>query len=322
MSNLRRFSSLANVAGLIAAWLLVFGFFSFKKHDTFMTVANLELLARQTTIVALASLGMTMIIVSGGIDLSVGSVVAFVTVAIAATLKAGQGPWVALFAGLLAGVLAGLLNGTLITKLKVGPFIVTLGTLLIIRGVAKDIADEQKIDAPTNWLGDLIATLGPQDHWKIFPIGVWLTLVCAVLVSLLMKKTRFGRHIVAVGSNEAAARLCGIPVSRVRLAVYVLAGLFFGLAGLMQFSRLTVGDPTVAAGLELDVIAAVVIGGASLNGGQGSVLGSLIGAFIMTTIRAGCSQMGYKNYVQEIVTGLIIVGAVTLDKLRSKSPST
>jgi ribose/xylose/arabinose/galactoside ABC-type transport system permease subunit len=134
-----------------------------------------------------------------------------------------------------------------------------------------------------------------------------------------MRYTRFGRHVVAVGSNEQAARLCGVPVERVKLAVFTLSGLFAGLAGLLSFSRLTVGDPTTAQGMELDAIAAVVIGGASLNGGQGSIAGSLLGALIMTTIRAGGSQYGLSNWVQEVVTGTIIVLAVALDRLRMKS---
>lgn len=321
MNAVRRLASALNVAGLVLAWLLIFGYFSLKKGATFYGSYNLVLLARQTTIVAMAALGMTLIIVSGGIDLSVGSVVALVTVAIAASLKAGHGPWMSLLIGLVAGVVSGLLNGLLITRLKVGPFIVTLGTLLVVRGAAKGIANEQKIDAPDTWLNNLLATLSKDEAWKIVPTGVWLMLALAVVVAFVLKRTRFGRHVVAVGSNEAAARLCGVPVERVRLGVYVLGGLFFALAGLMQFSRLTVGDPTVASGLELDVIAAVVIGGASLAGGQGSILGALLGALIMSTIKAGCAQLGISNWVQEIVTGSIIVAAVALDRLRVKSGS-
>jgi len=300
---------------VIVALAIVFG----SINPNFWSATNLANVSRQMSILALLSLGQTFAILSGGIDLSVGSVVALVTVTIAASLKAGVAPWTALFIGLGAGVVSGLLNGALVTKLKVGPFIVTLGTLLVIRGIAKGISHENSIYPPDSWLNDLLARLSPAESWKLVPIGVWLTLVFAILVSLLMRRTRFGRHIVAIGSNEAAARLCGVPVGRVRLAVYVLGGLFFGLAGLMQFSRLTVGDPTAATGLELDVIAAVVIGGASLAGGQGSILGSLLGAFIMTTISAGCAQMSYPNWVQQIVTGTIIIGAVALDKLRVKS---
>jgi ribose/xylose/arabinose/galactoside ABC-type transport system permease subunit len=152
----------------------------------------------------------------------------------------------------------------------------------------------------------------------VFPPGVWLLFLLAFGVGALLLYTRFGRHVFAVGSNEEAARLCGIDVARVRLAVYALGGLFAGIAGLMQFSRLTVGDPTGAIGLELNVIAAVVIGGGSLSGGEGSVLGCLIGALIMQVIQSGCSQMGWPNWVQEIVTGAIIVAAVTLDRVRRR----
>ena len=148
------------------------------------------------------------------------------------------------------------------------------------------------------------------------PTGVWLTIVMAIVVALVLRYTVFGRHIVSIGSNEQAARLSGIPVERVKVFIFMLGGVFAGLAGLLQYSRLTVGDPTVAVGLELDVIAAVVIGGASLSGGEGSILGSVLGALIMTTIRAGTSQMGLANWVQEIVTGSIIVVAVALDRIR------
>jgi ribose transport system permease protein len=134
----------------------------------------------------------------------------------------------------------------------------------------------------------------------------------------LLRYTRLGRHIFAVGSNEQTARLCGVATDRVKVIVYAINGMLIGLAGLLQFSRLTVGDPTVAMGLELDVIAAVVIGGGSLSGGEGSILGSIVGALIMTTIRSGCSQMGLPNWVQEIVTGLIIVLAVAIDRFRHR----
>jgi len=199
------------------------------------------------------------------------------------------------------------------------PFIVTLGTLLLVRGVAKGMAHEQKIDAPLSWLTELLAILPPGRRWLLFPPGVWLMILLAILVAAMLKYTRLGRHIFAVGSNERTARLCGIHINRVKLLVYSISAAFAGVAGGMQFSRLTVGDPTVAVGLELDVIAAVVIGGGSLSGGEGSILGSLIGALIMTVIRSGCSQMGLPNWVQEIITGVIIVLAVALDRMRHRT---
>lgn len=307
-----------NLVGLIVAWVILFIGFSLAVPHSFPTLANLELLARQSTIVALAVLGTTFVIASGGIDLSVGSVVALVTVVIAGVVHAGYDPALALVAGLLAGGICGLLNGGLIVGLRVTPFIVTLGTLLLLRGLAKGLANEQKIDSKLTWLNDLLQVLGKAERWKLVPVGVWVMLVLAVVLSLVLARTVFGRQTLAVGSNEMAARYAGIPVAKVRLLVYVLGGVCSGLAGLMQFSRLGVGDPTVAIGLELNVIAAAVIGGASLSGGRGSIAGSLLGALIMSTIASGSSQMGLPNWVQEIVTGAIIVLAVALDHFRQR----
>jgi len=259
-----------------------------------------------------------MVIIGGGIDLAVGSIVALVTVVIAWLLAHGAAPLAAAGGGLLAGLICGLLNGVLITRLKLVPFIVTLGTLLIFRGLAKGLAHEQKIDAPLTWLNDLCAALKPDHAWMLVPPGVWIFAVLAILVALALRYTRFGLHTLAIGSNEQAARLCGVPIEKTKLLIYSLSGLFAGFAGLMQFSRLTVGDPTVAAGLELDAIAAVVIGGGSLAGGEGSVLGTIVGALIMTVIRSGCTQIGLSNWLQEIITGLIIVSAVVLDRLRHR----
>jgi len=310
-----------NRLGPVLALVVIYGLFVFLAPSSFSTVRNLETIARQTAIVSMAALGMTIIIISGGIDLSAGSMVALSTVVIAMLLQAGVNPWVAAFGGVAAGAICGLINGLLITRLRVVPFIVTLGTLLILRGVAKGLAHQQKIDVDPEalrWLETLLAALRPGEHWMLVPIGVWLMILLAVGVSVLLRYTRFGRHVFALGSNELTARLCGVAVERTKVLVYTLGAMFAGLAGLLQFSRLTIGDPTVAVGLELDVIAAVVIGGGSLSGGEGSVLGSIVGALIMTTIRSGCSQMGLPNWVQEIVTGGIIVLAVAVDRLRHR----
>ena len=309
---------LLKTLGPLAGLALVCGLFAALAPGSFSTLANLETIARQTTIVGTAALGMTVVIIAGGIDLSVGSVVAMSTVATASLLNVGWAPLLAGVGGLVSGLLCGLLNGALVIRLRVVPFIVTLGTLLVVRGAAKGFAGEQKIDAPITWLNDLLAALPPETSWMLVPAGVWGMLVLAVVTALVLHQTVFGRHVFAIGSNEEAARLSGVPVDRVKLAVYAVGGAFGGLAGLAQFSRLTVGDPTVAMGLELDVIAAVVIGGGSLSGGEGSVLGTLVGAMIMTVIRSGCSQMGLSNWIQEIVTGGIIVLAVALDRLRHR----
>ena len=285
---------------------------------SFLGAANVALILRQTAIVGTAALGMTLIIAAGGIDLSAGAVIALTTVVIAVAQNAGYSAVNAAFLGILAGGLAGLVNGLLVTGLRVVPFIVTLGTMQVVRGAAKGLAHEQKVDAPTTRLNELLATLRADDRWLLFPPGVWLMVVLAVLVAVLLNYTRFGRHLLAVGSNESAARLAGVRVEGTKRWVYLLGGLLVGVSGMMQFARLSVGDPTVATGLELDIIAACVIGGASLAGGEGSVLGSLLGALIMTVIRAGGSQLGWANWIQEIATGIIIVSAVAIDRVRQR----
>ena len=310
-----------NLIGLVVAWAVIFAACCYFVPNNFASQRNLETLVRQSAIVSACALGMTYVIISGGIDLSVGSIAAFVSVVIAWCLRAGYSPTVALLIGVTSGALCGLVNGLLITRLKVVPFIVTLGSLLIVRGAAKGLGHEQKIDAPLTWLKDLLAALQKGHEWQLAPWGVWAVLVLAGGMAATLAYTRFGRHVVAVGSNENAARLCGVRVERVKTWVYVLSGLFAGFAGLLYFSRLTVGDPTAAVGLELDVIAAVVIGGASLSGGQGGIAGTLIGALIMSTIRAGGSQMGLPNWVQEIATGTIIILAVALDGIRKRKPA-
>lgn len=312
--------SFLNLVGLIAAWLLIFGFFSWRVPGSFPTLINLQTLARQGTLDAAAALGATFIIISAGIDLSVGSLIAFVSVAIAIGLRMGYSPGVAVIAGFVLGPAWGLVNGLLITKLRVGPFIITLGTMLAIRGAAKGIASEQSVYPPhSTWMNTMLEAVPKSRSWEILPWGVWAVLVCAILMSVVLRYTRFGRHVVAIGSNEHAARLCGVPVDRVKILVYVLGGLFGAAAGMCQFSRLEMGDPTSAFGEELNIIAAVVIGGASLSGGQGSIAGSLLGVLIMVTIASGATQMGLPDWVQQVVTGAIIVLAVALDQVRLRA---
>lgn len=299
--------------------LLVFVLFATFAPSGFTSLRNLEAIMRQTTIVGIAALGMTLVIITGGIDLSVGSIVALVTVIVALLLQLAVAPLLAVLIALAAAAACGALNGLLVTRLKLLPFIVTLGSLLVFRGIAKGLAHEQKVDAPVTWLNELLAVLKPAQDWMLVPPGVWLLGSLALLVFVLLGYTKFGLHLKSVGSSESTARLCGVAVTSVKVWVYTISAVLAGVAGVMQFSRLTVGDPTVADGLELDAIAAVVIGGGSLSGGRGSVAGTILGALMMTVIRSGCTQIGLLNWVQQMVAGVIIIIAVTLDSLRQRS---
>lgn len=308
---------LLNTTGPFLGLLLVIGLFSLSAEvrPYFLTGANFKIILTQTVIVAVGTLGMTLIIVSGGIDLSVGSVVALASVVGATTLTHGQPAWLAAALSLGVGVGVGLLNGLIIGGLRMMPFIVTLGMMGVARGIAKWLSGNQTVDASDSVINKLMELKNPTRLFPV-PLGVWLTLGLAALMAIVVRKTVFGRYLFALGTNEPAARLCGIRVQLQKVWIYSVAGLFFGLAGLLQLSRLTQGDPTVAIGLELDIIAAVVIGGASLSGGAGSILGSLVGALTMAVLRNGSNQMGWPTYMQEIIIGIVIMIAVGLDKFR------
>jgi ribose transport system permease protein len=307
-----------NVVGPFFGLLLVLGLFSLNSgvRPYLFTGGNLKIILIQTVIVAIGALGMTMIIVSGGIDLSVGSVVAFTSVMGATLLVKVCSTGMTIILTVLAGGLIGLLNGLIIAGFDMTSFIVTLGMMGVVRGAAKWLAGNQTVNTPPGApLEHLMARASPTQLFPL-PPGVWIAAGLAVIIAVVMRQTVFGRYLFAIGSNEATARLCGIRVRLQKILTYALAGLLFGVAGVMQVSRLTQGDPTVAIGLELDIIAAVVIGGASLNGGTGSVLGSMIGALIMAVLRNGSNQMSWQNYTQEIIIGIVIILAVGLDRLR------
>jgi len=316
--------------GLLQAWvnrlgpvlglLLVILIFSLLMDSPahFLSANNLRIVLSQTVIVAIGAIGMTLIIISGGIDLAVGSTIALTGVVTALGINAGFSPAVALAAGIATGGAVGVVNGLVITRLKVVPFIATLGMLGIARGIAKWLANQQTVNMPGTWLNELLVMF-PNPPWLLVAPGVWITIVLAIGAAVVLRNTVFGRRVFALGSNEAAARACGIATDRLKVWIYALAGLLFGLAGVMQMSRLRQGDPTVAAGSELDIIAAVVIGGGSLSGGEGSITGSMIGALIMAFLRNGCQQVGWPNYIQEIIIGAIIVIAVAIDRWRTRS---
>jgi ribose transport system permease protein len=313
-----KLSTLLSKAGPFLGLVVVLAIFGFLVGPQFFRAGNLELIARQTAIVCIAAFGMTMVIVAAGIDLSVGSIIALSTVVIAMMLRDGFTPTVAALGGVAAAALCGTITGALVTSLRVVPFIVTLGMMLLVRGAAKGLAEERRIEAPVTWLNSLLRSVqGGQG--VLLPPGIWITVVVALIVAAVLQYTRFGRHLFAIGSNERTARLCGVPVETCKIAVYTISAALAGLAGVMLFAKLSVGDPTAAVGLELDIIAAVIIGGGSLSGGKGTVSGTLLGATIMAVIQVGCSQKGLPNWVQQIVTGSIIVLAVALDRWRERS---
>lgn len=315
--NLRR---LFDEGGVFVALLLVLLLFGLLIGPRFYAAGNLELMARHAAVVCVAAFGMTMVIAAGGIDLSVGSLVALSTVVTALLLGQGASPAMALLGAVAVCGLCGTATGLLITRLKVVPFIVTLGTMLLIRGAAKGLADERRVEAPMSWLNDLMRSAS-GGHGFLVPWGIWLTILLAVVMGIVLRYTVFGRHVFAIGSNERTARLCGVRVDRTKVAIYTVSAALAGLAGVMEFAKLSVGDPTVSVGLELSVIAAVIIGGGSLSGGRGTIAGTLAGAAMMTVIQVGCSQQGLQNWVQEIITGTIIVGAVALDHWRRRAAS-
>jgi ribose transport system permease protein len=305
--------------GPLAGLLLVVAFFALASGapERYLSANNLRVVLAQTVIVAIGAIGMTLVIVAGGIDLSVGSSIALTGVLCALALRDGTAPSVAVLAAVLLGGVVGLANALAITRLHVVPFIATLGMLGVARGSAKWLAHQTTVEAPRTWVSELAVTV-PSAPWLLVAPGVWITLALAALMGFVLRRTIFGRRVFALGSSEAAARACGIAIGRLKLAIYSVAGLFFGLAGAMQMSRLRQGDPTVAAGTELDVIAAVVIGGGSLNGGEGSILGSMVGALVMAFLRNGSQQMGWPSHVQEILIGGIIVVAVAVDRWRQE----
>lgn len=320
--------SLARLAALAAVFI---GFSLLIPGGAFFSAGNVENILMQSAVYAMAGLGMTMVIVSGGIDLAAGSTIALSMVVTAITLKSGDGEafraspvgWglVAIVAGALAGAAVGVVQGLLITGLRLVPFIVTLGGLQAVRGLTKGIADNQEVSGPAgNWLYRqlMFPVQGRSFSWQLVPVGVWATLLAAVFAAALLRYTKLGRWTFAVGSSEATARLCGVPVAKTKVAVYALSGAFAGLAGVLEFAKLNLGQPTGAQAYELYVIAACVIGGCSLRGGVGSVSGTVVGALIIGTLNAGAQQAGWPKWVQEVAVGGVIIAAVALDRLRAR----
>ena len=297
-----------------ASLILIICALSALRPEDFPTRSNFLNVLRRSSVNGIMAVGMTAVIISGGIDLSVGSMLALAGMAGAWTMlkMGGDVGAVAMAAGTAAGIgvgmLCGLLNGALITKLKLPPFIVTLGTMSAFRGVAyvMNAGEPYNVSAYT-YLG-VGALLG-------VPVSVLIFAAIVVLASLLLRYTRLGRYTYAIGSNRQAAFHAGINVDRNLLAVYTLTGLTVGIAAMIATSRTVSAQPTAGVGLELDIIAAVIIGGASLSGGRGTILGTIIGTLLIGFLRNGCTLVGISTEVQFIVIGAVIIIAVAVDQL-------
>ncbi|WP_046158459.1 ABC transporter permease [Chromobacterium vaccinii] len=281
----------------------------------FLTVNNLLNVMRQVSINALIAFGMTLVILLGGIDLSVGSILALSSVLTATLLQAGVDPMLATLLGILAGAAMGLFNGLVISKGKVAPFIATLATMTILRGLALVFSNGSPI---TGFDSELFSMLGGGYVAGLVPVPVvWMLLLFAGFWFLL-KKTVFGRHLYATGGNEEAARLSGVKVDRVKLWVYTASGAMSAMAGVVLTSRLNSAQPTAGTGYELDAIAAVVLGGTSLSGGRGWIFGTLIGALLIGVLNNGLNLLGVSSFYQQVIKGAVILLAVLLDRSNKK----
>lgn len=303
---LERLLPFASVAALFIALSIL--------SPYFLTLANLSSVARQTAVINIIALGMTLIMISGGIDLSVGSVMAFAGICGTMLLATGWPLVPALIGAMLAGAAWGLLNSLLITLLRVSPFIATLGTMGAARGLTLVLTNGM----PVVRLPDSFGRLGDGNLFAVVPIPLAILVVLALLTGFILKYTRLGRYAYAIGSNSEAARYAGVPVRKYLVAVYVFGGMLTGLAAMIESARLMTGQPTAGQGYELSVIAAVVIGGGSLSGGEGTVTGTVAGAFLMGLISNGSNLLGVSPFWQQVLIGCVIVLAVAVDELRKR----
>ncbi|WP_115617388.1 ABC transporter permease [Chromobacterium vaccinii] len=296
--------------GPLMALVLVGTILSILSAD-FLTANNLLNVMRQVSINALIAFGMTLVILLGGIDLSVGSILALSSVLTAMLLQANVDPMLATLLGILSGAAMGLVNGLVICKGKVAPFIATLASMTILRGLALVFSNGIPV---TGFDSELFSILGGGYVAGLIPVPVaWMLMLFAVFWFLL-KKTVFGRHLYATGGNEEAARLSGVKVDKVKLWAYVISGSMSAMAGVVLTSRLSSAQPTAGSGYELDAIAAVVLGGTSLSGGRGWIFGTLIGALLIGVLNNGLNLLGVSSFYQQVFKGGVILLAVLLDR--------
>lgn len=303
----------AREAGTVAVFLVLCAVLSVLTPH-FLTASNLLNVAQQTVINAVIAVGLTYVILSAGIDLSVGSVLALAGVVLGLALAAGWPLPLAIGACLLAGAACGTVNGLLVAFGRLPPFIATLGMMSVARGAALLATDGRPVsgfDASFRWLatGEVLGV----------PVPVWIMLGVYAAAHFVLQRTRFGRYVYAIGGNEEAALLSGVPVARCKVGIYALGGGLAATAAVLLTARLNSAQPIAGLSYELDAIAATVIGGTSLMGGQGSVAGTLVGALIMGVLRNGLNLLGVSSFVQQVVIGAVIIAAVLLDTLMKGS---
>ncbi len=301
-----------------AALVIIYAFFAlFGKN--FFSEYTLKTILESAYFIGFMAFGVTFVIITGGIDLSIGTVMMCSAIVGGVAYSAWGWPlWLALFLVPLTGAIFGFANGFMVAKLKLPPFIATLGTMLVSQGFGSIISKVQTQRYPT---------IGTADEWfkniffrsGQFPIGAVYLVVAFLIAAFALNKTRFGRYTFALGSNEEAARLSGVKVDDWKIIAYTVCGLFAGLAGIFYAATYTTAIPGTGNGQELNAIAGVVIGGTSMAGGAGTMVGTLIGVFIMSTLKTGLASMGLQAHWQTFITGFVVIGAVLLDNARSKS---
>ena len=319
---IQKFAALGSLAMLVLIFALT--------SDAFFSLDNGMSVALQVTTIAILGIAATCVIITGGIDLSSGSVLALAGVVAALLVQGGMNVPLAMTLGVAVGALCGLINGVCITHLKLPPFIATLGMMLIARGVALQITGARAVSG----MGESFGELGNGTLWRIeretdgpfpevvfpgIPYPVILMIVIAIVAAIMLRRSVFGRHLYAVGSNAEAARLSGVKVRGVTMMAYVISGTLSGLTGCVLMSRLVTGQPNEGVMYELDAIASAVIGGTSLSGGIGSVSGTMIGAFVIGILRNGLNMNGISSFVQQIIIGLVILLTVWIDQKRNRS---
>jgi ribose transport system permease protein len=284
-------------------------------NPSFLTISNIFNVLRQVSISAIIAFGMTFVILTGGIDLSVGSTLALTGAVAASLLAGGFDPILSMGIALILGLILGAINGVIITKGKVAPFIATLATMTVYRGLTLVYTNGK----PISGLGDHASfQLFGKGYFLGIPIPVITTLITFGILYFILHKTTFGRRVYAVGGNEEAAKLSGINADRVKIAVYAISGFLAALSALILTSRLNSAQPTAGQSYELDAIAAVVLGGTSLNGGKGWIFGTLIGALIIGVLNNGMNLIGVSSFWQQVVKGIVILLAVLLDRKKSE----